>query len=229
MGLIAQVDAHLGRLMAALEAAGRAADTLVIFTADHGDYLGDHWQGEKELMYEQGVRVPLIVVDPTAKAGQASMALAEAVDVVPTVLEALGLAVPTHIVEGCSLMPLVREAAQSWTREAVFSEMDYAIYPTARNLGLGPREARMVMARTARWKLVDFGKGLPPQLFDLEKDPLELEDLGRASPLKQVRDELYGHLFDWMRSRRNRIAMPDATVERRPSPSAAGGVTIGVW
>lgn len=231
MGLVSQIDAHLGRLVSALEVSGRAADTLIVFTADHGDYLGDHWQGEKELMYEQGVRVPLIVVEPSMDgAGRVSPELVEAVDVLPTVLDALGLAVPVHIVEGRSLMPLVRGADASWSREAVFSEMDYSIYPTARRLGLKPRDARMVMARGDRWKLVDYGKGLPPQLFDLENDPMELEDLGAAARLKAVRDEMYGHLFDWMRARRNRIAMSDEAVAQRPGPSGAGGgVTIGVW
>jgi arylsulfatase A-like enzyme len=231
MGLVSQVDTHLARLMTALAASGRASDTLVIFTSDHGDYLGDHWQGEKELMYEQGVRVPLIVVDPSAKsvAGQARPEFAEAVDIVPTILDALGLEIPTHVCEGRSLMPLVRDADVPWSREVVFSEMDYAIYPTARKLGLGPRDARMVMARTARWKLVHFGKNLPPQLFDLKNDPMELQDLGRSSGMQAARDEMYGHLFDWMRNRRNRIGMTDAAVERRPSPSGAGGVTIGVW
>jgi arylsulfatase A-like enzyme len=155
MGLVSQVDTHLGRLMSSLEESGRFSDTLVIFTSDHGDYLGDHWQGEKEMMYEQGVRVPLIIAGPAsiAASGQARSELAEAVDIVPTVLDALGLAVPTHICEGRSLVPLLGGAGASWSREAVFSEMDYAIYPTARKLGLGPREARMVMARTDRWKL----------------------------------------------------------------------------
>ncbi|HUG76323.1 MAG TPA: sulfatase-like hydrolase/transferase [Burkholderiales bacterium] len=230
MGLVKQVDTHLGRLMAALEAAGRMRDTLVVFTSDHGDYLGDHWQGEKEFMYEQGVRVPLIVVDPSAKAqrGAASDALVEGVDLVPTFLEALGLALPTHIVEGRSLLPLLRGAAE-WPREAAFSELDFAIYPTARKLGLGPREARMVMVRTAWWKLVHFGKRFPPQLFDLRNDPDELDDRGADPGTKAVGEELYGLLFDWMRDRRNRIAMTDEAVARRPSPAAAGGVTIGVW
>ena len=65
MGLVKQIDDHLGRLTAFLERSGRLADTLIVFCADHGDYQGDHWQGEKEFMYEQGVRVPFIVADPS--------------------------------------------------------------------------------------------------------------------------------------------------------------------
>jgi len=230
MGLVKQMDDHLGRLLAFLESSGRMQDTLIIFTADHGDYLGDHWQGEKEFMYEQGVRVPMIVVDPSddARRGAASSALDEAVAVVPTILDALGIPIPTHIIEGRSLKPLLA-GSTIWTREAAFAELDYAIYPTARKLGMTSREARMVMVRTARWKLVHFGKGIPPQLFDLSNDPLELDDLGRDPGRAATRDELYGHLFEWMRARRNRIAMTDEAVDQRPSPAAAGGVKIGIW
>lgn len=230
MGLVAQVDAHLGRLMAFLEASGRIDDTLIIFTSDHGDYLGDHWQGEKEFMYDQGVRIPLIVVDPSPEAmrGAVCEALVEAVDIVPTLLDALGLPAMPHVVEGRSLAPLLRGAVP-WSREAVFSELDYAIYPAARKLGLKPRDARMVMVRTGRWKLVHFGKDLPPQLFDLNADPMEFDDRGTDPALAAVREDLYLRLFEWMRARRNRIAMTDDAVEQRPSPAATGGVTIGVW
>ncbi len=232
MGLVKQIDDHLSRLMDFLERAGRLDDTLIVFTADHGDYLGDHWQGEKEFMYEQGVRIPLIVVDPSeeARRGAVSDALVSAVDLVPTFIDALGLEIPTHIVEGHSLLPLLRGSNES-LRDAAFAELDYAIYPTARKLGLKAREARMLMVRTERWKLVHFGRDFPPQLFDLRDDPLEFNDLGRdpGTAAKAARDELRGLAFEWMRERRNRIGMTDAAVDKRPSPAGAGGVKIGIW
>jgi arylsulfatase A-like enzyme len=70
MGLVKQIDDHIGRLLAFLEQSGRMDDTMIVFTSDHGDYLGDHWLGEKEMMYEQGVRVPLIIVDPSEQAAR---------------------------------------------------------------------------------------------------------------------------------------------------------------
>ena len=230
MGLVKQLDSHVGRLMAALAEAGRSRDTLVVFTSDHGDFLGDHWLGEKEFMYEASVRIPFIVVDPSdgAARGAATEALVEAVDLVPTVLAALGQSVPTHILEGRSLASILR-GQTDWPREAVFAELDYAIYPTARRLGLGPRDARMVMVRTRDWKLVHFGPEFPPQLFDLANDPDELVDLGTEAAREPVRRELYDRLFEWMRDRRNRVAMTDRTVESRANPADAGGVTIGVW
>ena len=232
MGLVKQIDDHLGRLTAFLEKSGRLADTLIVFSADHGDYLGDHWQGEKEFMYEQGVQVPFIIADPSAGAlrGAVCDELVEAIDLVPTFLDALGQAIPTHILEGHSLLPLLHGSGVK-VRDAAFSELDFAIYPTARKLGLKAREARMVMTRTRRWKLVHFGRDFPPQLFDLETDPLELHDRGRdrGATYAGARDELYHLMFEWMRARRNRIGMTDEAVDRRPSPAAAGGVKIGVW
>ena len=230
MGLIRQVDVHLGRLTAHLDKTGCADNTMIVFTSDHGDYLGDHWQGEKEFMYEQSVRIPLIVVDPSPGAvrGGRSTALIEGVDLVPTFLEALGEPVPGHVVEGRSLLPLLRGDI-AWPREAAFSELDYAVYPTARRLGLAAREARMTMVRTDRWKLVLFGRDFPPQLFDLHDDPDELVDLGTDAGRRPIRDEMGGRMFEWMRERRNRIAMTDAAVQGWTSPAGAGGVTIGVW
>lgn len=232
MGLVKQIDDHLARLMSFLQQAGRMEDTLIVFTADHGDYLGDHWQGEKEFMYEQGVRVPLIVVDPSEGAlrGNVSDALVSAVDLVPTFIDALGLEIPSHILEGHSLLPLLRGQPVR-LREAAFAELDYAIYPTARKLGLKARDARMLMVRSEHWKLVHFGRDLPPQLFNLLDDPLELNDLGRdqGTAARSARDDLYRMAFEWMRERRNRIGMTDAAVDRRPSPAAAGGVKIGIW
>ncbi len=119
--------------------------------------------------------------------------------------------------------------SDAWDREAVFSELDYSIYPTARKFGLGPRDARMVMVRTQAWKLVHFGPDFPPQLFNLDEDPDEFIDLGTDPASKPIRDLLYGHVFEWMRDHRNRIAMTDEAVDLRASPAAAGGVTIGVW
>ena len=87
----------------------------------------------------------------------------------------------------------------------------------------------MVMVRTERWKLVHFGRSLPPQLFDLESDPAEINDLGTAGGFEKVRAGLYDHLIDWTQRRRNRVGMDDHRASDRPGPGAAGGVTIGQW
>ena len=230
MGLTKQIDDRLGHLFAALESMGRWRDTLVVFTSDHGDFLGDHWLGEKELFYEQAARVPLIVVDPEERAprGIASGDLVEAIDLVPTFLDALGVPIPTHILEGRSLLPRVRDG-RAIGRDAVFSEIDYATYGAADTLGTDLNRSRGVMVRTDRWKLVHWD-GFPPQLFDLEADPRELDDLGRDAAHEAIRRQLKDRLFEWMRGRKNRIAVPDAVVKARGSQRNEGGdVLIGRW
>jgi arylsulfatase A-like enzyme len=66
MGLIRQIDDQMGVLMQFLEARGLLDTTMIVFTSDHGDYLGDHWMGEKDLFHEQSAKIPLIVIDPKA-------------------------------------------------------------------------------------------------------------------------------------------------------------------
>jgi len=229
MGLVKQIDDHVGRLLAFLEQLGRMKDTMIVFTSDHGDFLGDHWLGDKELFFEPCVRVPLIVVDPSPEAarGATSDALIESIDLVPTFLDALGKPVPDHILEGRSFLAVLR-GGRAPPRDAVFSELDYAFYGARRELGIGPRDARAVMARTTEWKLVHYD-GFPPQFYDLKKDPLELEDRGTDPGAEPMRKELYALLFDWMRQRRNRITMADTEVLQRGDRAELGGVIIGQW
>ena len=174
MGLIKQIDDHLGRVISYLEESGKADETMIVVTSDHGDYLGDHWMGEKELFHEVSVRVPLIIVDPRSPAdatrGSSSDALVEAIDLVPTFLEATGAPMPDHRLEGMSLAPLLEGTKPEDWRDAVFSEIDYAFYEARNILDVGVDDARGYMIRTDRWKYVHF-KGYPPQLFDLENDP----------------------------------------------------------
>ncbi len=231
MGLIKQIDDHIGRLMQFLEAKSRLDDTLIVFTSDHGDYMGDHWLGEKELFHEQSVRVPLIVVDPSDEAqatrGTVSDALVESIDLVPTFVEALGGQVADQRLEGRSLLGLLRRGAHAPTwREHAVSELDYSFRQARRDLGLGPSEARAYMVATDRWKYV-FYERLRPQLFDLRNDPQELADLGADSGHQPTLRDMADRLFEWSRQRKTRVTTTDADVERLSS--FAGKRLIGLW
>lgn len=229
MGLVKQVDDHIGRLIAFLEHAGRMNDTMIVFTSDHGDFFGDHWLGDKELFFENSVRIPLIVYDPAPEAVRcvASDALVEAVDLLPTFLEALGQPIPGHVLEGRSLLAAIR-GGHAPARDAVFSELDYSFYEARREVGVTPSAARAVMVRTKEWKLVHYD-GFQPQLYDLVNDPLELEDRGTEPDAASAREALYDLLFDWMRQRRNRITMSDNDVPRLADRFTSQGVIIGEW
>jgi arylsulfatase A-like enzyme len=116
MGLIKQIDDQLGLLFRFMEARGLIDNTLIVFTSDHGDYLGDHWMGEKDFFHEPSVRIPLIIVDPSSTAdgtrGSVNDNLVQGIDLVPTFLETFGSdpALQSHRLEGRSLMPLLRGA-----------------------------------------------------------------------------------------------------------------------
>ena len=230
MGLVKQIDDHIGRLMQFLEQDGRLADTMIVFTSDHGDFLGDHWLGEKELFYEQSVLIPLIVVDPDPAAdatrGKIDMRMVEGIDLLPTFIEAACGSVPGHVIEGCSLLPLLRGGNADW-REAAFAEIDYGFRRARQALCRKPRDCRGYIVRTGRWKYVEW-PGFRPQLFDLDEDPEEYRDLGGDRGNAKVRGEMHDRLFEWMTSRNVRARLSDEEVEARTDTHRARGIHIGI-
>lgn len=232
-GLIAQVDAHLGRVWVEMERLGRWQDTLVIFTSDHGDYLGDHWLGEKELFHDCVQRVPFLVYDPTAAAdatrGTEDARLVEAVDCVPTILDALGCDPAAHVVEGRSLLPALRgEAGGEW-RDAAFSELDWTFRGARRRLGEPTGQHMAWMVRTARWKYIHWSSGYRPQLFDLQADPQEFHDLGADAALVDVCAAMRHRLLTWFTRLKSRTTITWAEAEQRTDSHKKGGVFLGEW
>lgn len=233
MGLIKQVDDELGRLFAWMREAGRWDDTLIVFTSDHGDFLGDHWLGEKEMLYDCSVRTPMIVRDPGAAAdatrGTTSQTLVESIDLIPTFLDTFAaLDDLEHQLEGESLRPLLHGERAETRRDAVFSEIDYAFRQPRADLGLEPAESRGYMVRTRDWKYV-YWEGFEPQLFDLQNDPDELTDLGEVANHANVRAELHERLFRWFRTRARRTTMSEDNVRRRLNRARNAGIIIGEW
>ena len=229
-GLIKQIDDHVGRLLSALERSGAADETLVIFTADHGDHLGDHGLGEKELFYEQSVRVPFLLVDPRAahSRGRVERQFAQAVDVVPTILDALGLPEAPHRLEGRSLLNAARGQAIPDSCDQAVCELDYSFRPARKALGLSVRDCFGTMIRTDRWKFVEWN-GFRPQLFDLEEDPDEFRDLAHGNLHRRVVREMRERLAAWRSSLKRRTAYSDAEAESKWNPAAKAGVEIGLW
>jgi len=229
---VKQIDDHLGRLFAELEARGRMDDTMIVFTSDHGDYLGDHWLGEKELFHEPVALIPMIVYDPDSAAdatrGGVDDRFVEAIDLIPTFVDALGGEAQPHRLEGLSLLPLLRGGLVTAWRDAVFSEADYAWRLARLDLGLAAHEARAFMVRNDRWKYVYY-ENFRPQLFDLQEDPDELVDLGESVAHEAVRADMRDRLFAWLRTRRLRTTLSDEEVASRTDGSRKRGYHIGVW
>jgi arylsulfatase A-like enzyme len=231
MGLISQADAHLGALLEFMERRGLLENTLIVLTSDHGSYLGDHWLGEKLLFHEESVRIPMIIFDPSSEAdvarGRRCDDLVQAIDLLPTFIEAVGGVPNTSRLEGRSLLPQLRGRAAE-RRTAVFSEQDYSHLRARRLLNVGLTEARCYMVRTDRWKYVLYEK-FRPQMFDLEQDPHELCDLGDVLGLEDIRLMLREALFAWFRQRKMRRNTTDAEIEKRTDTSKDRGVFIEIW
>ncbi len=230
MGLISQLDHHIGRFLKFLQSEGYLEDTLIVFTSDHGDYLGDHWLGEKEMFYESALRIPLIVVDPRIEAdktrGSTSKQLVESIDLIPTFMDAVDTPWPDHILEGKSLLPALHGG--DIETEAVFSEFDYSLREARNTLGVKPLDAKAYMVRTRKWKYAHY-PGFVPQLFDLENDPEECHDLGTDPGLKSVRDELHLCLHDWHQRRIMRVGISEASIEASTGKAGERGYLFGAW
>lgn len=172
--LCTHIDHQLRLLIGTLREEGLLDDTIIVFTSDHGDMLGDHGFYGKRLMYENSARVPLIVVDRAGSRrcgpmGSTDSRLATLHDLMPTVLDMADVAVP----ETCEGMSL----AQHERRDHLYGESH-----------LGARASRMV--RDERFKLIWYPAGNRVQLFDLEGDPDERTDLSQSEAFAPVRQRL---------------------------------------
>ena len=232
MGLIKQLDDNLGRLFAWMQAQGLAENTIIAFTSDHGDYMGDHWMGDKDFYHEMAVKVPLIIADPRPEAdatrGQASDALVEMIDLAPTFMAALGAGAKPHIIEGRDLTPILH-GQDGFSRRYVISEHDYHWSEMARALGQPQEDAHTKMIFDGRWKYIRC-EGFRPVMFDLATDPDELTDIG-ASDLpehQQVRARMEAALLQWATRHHTRITATPAVLARQKI-AAETGILIGFW
>jgi arylsulfatase A-like enzyme len=161
--IISHLDAQIGRILDTLERVGRAEDTLVVFAADNGLALGQHGLMGKQSVYDHSVRVPLIFCGPGIPRGEVRRDFCYLSDIVRTVCDLAGIRAPASV-EGESLVPSIRNLAGD-RREALY----FAYRHFQRAL------------RTKRWKLILYNvRGEKrAQLFDLESDPWEMNDLAR--------------------------------------------------
>ncbi|MEL7149585.1 MAG: sulfatase-like hydrolase/transferase [Pseudomonadota bacterium] len=227
MGLVKQCDDQLGRLLDHLEATDRLKDTMIVLTSDHGDYLGDHWMGEKDLFHDPSVKVPLIIYDPRGAAdatrGTTCDALVEAIDLAPTFVEAAGGKLADHILEGRSLTPWLRGEQPDW-RDCVISEYDYSAHPVASVLGVAPKNCRLFMIFDGRYKMMHAEGGFRPMLFDLQTDPNEVHDLAKSTTHEEVITRLYTQLAQWSRRCAQRVTMSDDDIVGRRGRSLRRGI-----
>lgn len=233
MGLIKQADDQMGRLFKWLEDTGRDKDTMIILTSDHGDFLGDHWMGEKTFFHDTSTVVPLIIYDPSEEAdatrGMVTDTLVECIDFAPTFVEVAGGTPDYHILEGESLLPILHGKAKETKRSYVICEYDYSATPIANNLGKGVRDATMFMVADKRWKLMHFEGGHRPMLFDLENDPHELTDLGVSDEHSEIIADMYDKLFAWARRPSQRTTRSEEQLIEMRTKTRRRGIVLGIY
>ena len=184
--LVTQIDEQVGFIMDALAARGMLDDTLVIFTSDHGENLGDHGLMYKWLMTDEAIRVPMIVRLPgpagttVPRAGERDELLFSQIDVGPTILEAAGLPVPDRL-DGASNLRRLLTGDPAQAPDAVFCEDNY-----------------LTMHRTLHRKYIHYAGQPHAEYFDLTNDPFEERNLFGDPAYEPEIVRLRSSLLDWL-------------------------------
>jgi len=170
LGCIASVDENIGRVLDYLEESGLADNTMVVYTSDQGFYLGDHGWYDKRFMYEESLRMPLLVKFPSAiRPGAVNENLVLNLDFGPTFLALAGIPIP-ETMQGVPLVPLLLDSLpRGWRNSVYYHYYEFpAVHMTKRHYGV----------RTERYKLIHFYHDIDAwELYDLEKDPNEINNV----------------------------------------------------
>jgi choline-sulfatase len=205
-GTVSHVDREIGLILDVLRELGAYENTIVIFTADHGDQLMEHGLLGKNVFFEASIRVPLMIRFPGSVRPGRYDALVESIDVLPTLFELAALHEPENC-QGRSLVSTISAAGRhSPERDAVFSEnvipevitgggMDFRFVKGEGVKGVRHPDAKMV--RTRRWKYIYYVDG-PTELYDLMEDPHERRNLAPDLAHKPIVDDLQRRLLHWL-------------------------------
>ncbi|MGB3544922.1 sulfatase family protein [Rubrivirga sp.] len=166
--IVDALDENVGRLLDRIDADPALENTIVVYASDQGYFTGEHGYAEKRLMYEEAVRMPLLMRWPERIApGTRIDALVQNIDLAPTFLEVAGLA-PLDRMQGVPLAPVLRgETPQDWRRSIYYHYYDHGRHQVARHAGV----------RTQTHKLIHFYTDDTWELYDLEADPMELRNV----------------------------------------------------
>jgi arylsulfatase A-like enzyme len=232
MGLVEQLDDHLGKLFEFLETENLIDSTLIAFTSDHGDYLGDHWLGEKDLFHDPSIKIPMIVVNPDASAdptrGQIREEFIESIDLLPTFIDFAATAPAPERLDGMSLNRILSSPRPiaDW-RSFTICELDYSERIQHHFSDISPYELRATVVRTEKWKYVHH-EAFKCQLFDLENDPDEFHDLGTDTDYQNIRKQMVGYLLKWRQSVKKRSGIDYQYLQGQgPERDESFGIIIG--
>ncbi|MEZ7852632.1 MAG: sulfatase-like hydrolase/transferase, partial [SAR324 cluster bacterium] len=215
-GLMTEIDHHLGRLISYLKKSGQYESTLIVFTSDHGEQLGDHYLFGKTGYFDESYAIPLIIRNPeitpptslnsNADDNQVEV-FTEAIDVMPTILDWLDLEIPEEL-DGSSLLPLMNgNVPDNWRKEAHweydFREIGSFQPMIEQQFGLSPDQCSLTVIRDERYKYVHM-TALPSLLFDLQEDPEEFINRAEDPDYRHLVLEYSQKLLSWSMLHRDR-------------------------
>lgn len=181
--LITLIDEQIGRVVEKLKETGEYENTIIVFTADHGDFAGEHGLILKNIgIYESIHRIPFIIKYPNGPKNQVKHEMIESVDLYPTLCELSNIAVPS-CVEGKSAVSIIEKGERG--KDQVVCEWDFPFY-----------EKRVNAIRTHDFRLVYYGNEEGGELYDLQKDPDELYNLYDQPEYVEIQLRLMQRIMD---------------------------------
>ncbi|MBC8358170.1 MAG: DUF4976 domain-containing protein, partial [Candidatus Aminicenantes bacterium] len=184
---IVGVDENVGRVLDALDKLEYEDNTVVLYTGDNGFFLGEHHFFDKRLMYEESIRVPLLVKYPKmVKPGTINEEMVLNVDFAPTILALAGAPIP-ETMDGENFKPLLRRKETLWREDFLYEYYEYpAVHMVRKNRGV----------RTKRWKYIHyFEEPQEFELFDLKNDPHEMHNLINDPAYKDILERLKARMI----------------------------------
>lgn len=220
-GQISLVDTMVGRIMAKLEETGQAENTIIVYTTDHGEMMGDHHLMFKSVMYEESVKVPMLLKFPGMMAAQNVQQPVSDIDVVPTLLDLMGEEIPSHL-QGNSWACSLRKHEDP-PKQDVIIEMNGGPWPFT-NM---PKEPLRTLRTNDGWKmtLAPEGEG---EMYNLNVDPKEMHNVFYDSgSLKRIQRHA-AEINLWQRSTGDKpILFDEAAWQKRRKDFIDKGVHLG--
>ena len=191
LGCVASIDDNIGRLLECLDDEGLTGNTIVVYSSDQGFFLGEHGWYDKRFMYEPSLRMPLVVRWPAVvEAGTRRAELVQNLDFAQTLLDVAGVPAAPEM-QGASLLPLLRgNVPEDWRESVYYEYFERAVHSVALHRGV----------RTQRYKLIHFHELGQWELYDLERDPEEVDNLYGQPRLESVQRELEEELARLMKA-----------------------------
>jgi arylsulfatase A-like enzyme len=195
-GMCAEVDDNIGKIVQVLKETKHYENTMIVFTSDHGEMLGENKQWGKSGWWDASYRIPLIIHIPGEKK-QIINDFTESVDIAPTILDWLNISIPTDW-NGQSLLASIKNSTNKLpSKEYVIFDWDFRenhYTSFVQNKELAPEECNLSVIRTKEWKYVHF-PSLPPLLFNMLEDPYEINNLANKKDYLKTQNKLLSKLL----------------------------------